>query len=327
MFPPDKLIRAELQRTKKITLCPCLPSPAPFLEVQAGGICQTDRKAFQIPPLAMTLPRVLGHEVCGRLSRAVNGVKKGSRVALWPALTCGVCRFCKSGRENLCREIQLFGCHLDGGFADTICLPENLINRLVCLKLPESLSFSQAVFAEPLGCVLHGLKKIGNQPPSSILIIGAGLMGRLAARTTRIIWPGCRISIYDNNPKRLEKCREQGTDKDPGPAETVFIAASARKAFYFGLQRLEPGGTIILFSGFRKDEKEINLNHNLLHQREQRLIGAYGCCPADMKQALELMAGNDVRVNDLISRIIPLKELEVELARKLQTDDYKTIIK
>ncbi len=275
----------------------------------------------------MTLPRVLGHEVCGLLSREVNGLAQVDRVALWPALTCGICGFCKSGRANLCPEIKLFGCHLDGGFAATISLPENLISHLICLQLPDALSFNQAVFAEPLGCVLHGLQKIGTKPPSSLLIVGAGLMGRLAARTAGAIWPGCRIAIFDNNSKRQKNCRNEIVNKDNDiPAELVFIAASARKAFYYGLQRLEPGGTIILFSGFSKKEREISLNHNLLHQREQRLTGSYGCCPADMEQALKLMANGDVQVNDLISRIISLEEVGTELDRELQTDDYKSII-
>lgn len=274
----------------------------------------------------MTLPRILGHEVCGQLSREVNGLVGGSRVVLWPALTCGICNFCKSGRENLCPKIQLFGCHLDGGFASAISLPENLINRLICLPLPDSLTFSQAVFAEPLGCVLHGLQKIGSRQPASLLIIGGGLMGRLAARAAGALWPGCRVAIFDNNEKRLANCRNEGGNREPGPAELVLVAASAARAFYYGLERLRPGGTIVLFSGFNREERKITLDHNLLHRREQRLAGAYGCCPTEMKQALELMAEGDVQVDDLISRTISLHDLDSEFTRELTVNDYKTII-
>ncbi len=326
MFPAVEPMRAELRQTGKITIAPGLSFPPPFLKVKAAGICRTDRKARRSPPSSMNLPRVLGHEVCGLLSREVCGFAKGSRVALWPALSCGTCDFCTSGRENLCPEIQLFGCHLDGGFASVISLPENLLNHLVCLELPTSLRFKEAVFAEPLGCVVHAFKKAGDNSPGSLLIMGGGLMGRLAARTAAAIWPECRTTIFDNSRERLKNCRNEGGMETPDSADLVFIAASARDALYWGLQRLAPGGTIILFSGFAKEEREITIDHNLLHRREQHLVGAYGCCPDDMAEALELMAARKIQVTDLISRKISLAELDPELARDPGPDDYKTII-
>jgi len=105
----------------------------------------------------------------------------GDRVAAWPALVCGQCEFCNTNRENLCRDILLFGYHLDGGFADTLSLSHEYIRTLRLLKVPESVSNEAATFLEPLGCVSNALDKIG-RPPTRLLIVGAGLMGRLADR-------------------------------------------------------------------------------------------------------------------------------------------------
>lgn len=304
------------------------PSPAPVLKVQACGICRTDRKGLRTPPSSMELPRILGHEVSGILCRDFPelNLSQGDRVVLWPALCCGRCRFCLSGRENICAEITLFGCHLDGGFAAEISLPSHLQIQPFFCQIPETLNFIQATMAEPLGCILHALGMAGVIRPSSLLILGAGLMGRLAGRAARVLWPEIDVHLYDLDERRLASCRiEGGTDRLKS-ANLVFLAASSRDAFYTGLRHLEPGGLMILFSGFSKQEREVFFDHNLLHRREQRLAGAYGCCPDDMRQALDLMASGAIDVNDLVTQTISLEQVEDELQRQQTPNDYKTVI-
>ncbi|MEA3547659.1 MAG: alcohol dehydrogenase catalytic domain-containing protein [Thermodesulfobacteriota bacterium] len=312
----------------KIVIRRDAPSPAPVLKVQACGICRTDRKGFHMPPSSMGLPRILGHEVSGILCRDFTelNLSQGDRVVLWPALCCGRCRFCLSGRENLCSEITLFGCHLDGGFGAEIGLPSHFLNQLVFCPIPETLDFIQASLAEPLGCVLHALGMAADLRPRSLLILGAGLMGRLAGRTARVLWPESDICLHDLDERRLLNCRDEGKKDRPRSADLVFLAASSREAFYTGLRHLEPGGLMILFSGFSKQEREVFFDHNLLHRREQRLAGAYGCCSVDMRQALDLIASGAIEVNDLVTQIIALEQVEDELQRQQTPNDYKTVI-
>lgn len=129
----------------------------------------------------MALPRILGHECCGTLISRVGSLLPGTRVALWPALACGSCPFCRSDRPQLCADLQLFGLHRHGAFADTLAVPAHQWDRLRLLPLPAALGNEQAVFAEPLGCVLHALQ-MATTPPDRFMVYGAGLMGRLAAR-------------------------------------------------------------------------------------------------------------------------------------------------
>lgn len=311
----------------KIVISQDASSCAPVLKVQACGICQTDRKGFRTPTSSMELPRIPGHEVSGILCRDFPelNLSQGDRVVLWPALCCGRCRFCLSGRENLCSKITLFGCHLDGGFAGEIGLPSHLQIQPVFCPIPETLDFIQAALAEPLGCVLHGFGMAGVRN-RSLLIFGAGLMGRLAGRAARVLWPESEVHLYDPDERRLANCRAEGGTNRPRRADFVFLAASSRDAFYTGLRHLESGGLMILFSGFPKKEREVFFDHNLLHRREQRLAGAYGCCPADMRQALDLMASGAIDVNDLVTQTIGLEQVEDELQREQTPSDYKTVI-
>ncbi len=297
------------------------------MSVTACGICRTDRKAFYRPPGGMELPRVLGHEIAGRLEidLSQSNCKAGDRVVLWPALSCGICQYCKSGHENLCPDIRLFGYHLHGGFAaDLFCAHEE-IERLQLFRIPSDMSWSTAVFCEPLACVANGLKKVTKQP-QSVFIIGCGVMGRLTARLAKTRWQTA-VFYHDIDPLRLEMAAADG-DSYPEDllADLVFVAASSSQALSLGLAQLAPGGTMVLFSGMDKGT-ELSCLHNELHQKEQCLVGAYGCTPADFNYAMNLLADGRIVVDDLISRRIALAELSGELSLQPVASEFKIVVK
>jgi len=298
-----------------------------FLMVKACGICHSDRKAFYFPPGGMPLPRVLGHEMAGVLTRDLPGQNlfKGDRVIVWPAVACGSCRFCATERPNLCPDIQLFGYHLDGGFSTEIGISSELFSKVFCYAIPDSVSFGLAAFAEPLACIIHALARV-HRRPESLLIFGGGVMGRLASRYASSIWPTTRISLLDTNNKRLLNAQADGGTDQLAPADCILIATSSSDAVYTALKYLNPDGTLLLFSGLSKDEKIITLDHNLLHQKEQALVGSYGCCPEDMLLAMNVLAEQKITIDDLVSRVISLSEAGSELERQLTVNDYKTII-
>jgi L-iditol 2-dehydrogenase len=275
----------------------------------------------------MHFPRVPGHEIAGILTREIpaSNLTSGERVVLWPALTCGTCFYCKTARENLCRDIQLFGYHLDGGFANEITIPEDQFPKITCLRIPETVSFQQAAFAEPLACLIHAFSKI-SEIPETCLILGAGTMGRLAGRLASHLWPGSHISLFDTDKRRVQNAKADNGVNQLVPADCILIAASSGEAFYDAIKYLRPGGTLVLFSGLPKDDKVVHLDQNLLHQQEQILVGSYGCRPSDMEEALEFLATGKVTINDLITNVITLAEAAEELGRKQTADDYKIII-
>jgi len=298
-----------------------------FLMVKSCGICHSDRKAFHSPPNGMQLPRVLGHEIAGILTQDIPGQNlfQGDRVIVWPAMACGSCRFCATKRPNLCPDIQLFGYHLDGGFSTEIEIPSELISKAFCYAIPDSVLFEQAAFAEPLACIIHALAKVHSKP-ESLLIFGGGIMGRLSSRLASVIWPGIQISLFDTDEKRLINAQTDGGTDQLALTDCILIATSNSDAIYTALKYLHPGGTLLLFSGLPQNKKIIPLDHNLLHQKEQTLVGSYGCCPEDMIQAINMLTEQKISVDDLVSNTISLSEANSELERQLTVNDYKTII-
>ena len=151
-------------------------------------------------------------------------------------------------------------------------------------------------------------------------------MGRLAIRLAKVLWPECKIFVNDIDETRLRAAAVEASAFKGEEVQVALIAASSGQALATALDVLAPGGTTILFSGLPGSEKQFTLAHNRLHQREQTLVGAYGCIPENIKQALSLLGDGSVRVADLVSKKLSLDEAGVELARPQQSIDMKSII-
>ncbi len=288
----------------------------PLLDIAACGICATDRKGFLAPPASMKLPLVPGHEFCGTCRTT------GKRVAVWPAISCGRCALCRRGQANLCEDIRLFGLHLDGGYQHHFSLPASLADRAVFVDIPPQLSWNQAAMAEPFGCVIHSLAMV-ERIPESICIYGAGLMGQLAARLIHHKWPHCQLEVFDPDPVRQGLFEQKHSHE---LVDLVFLACSNPAAVADGMARLRPGGQMLLFSGLNRDDNPLPLDYNRIHRLEQTLHGSYGCLPADMALALDLMSRRSVVVDDLITRVVHLEQAPAALEKTTNSSEFKTII-
>ncbi len=148
------------------------PEPGPgqlLLRVNACGVCRTDLHIIDAELTKPKLPLILGHEIVGdvlKLGEGTNGFRVGQRVGVpWLGMTCGHCKFCTSGRENLCDNAKFTGYDIDGGYATM-----TVANSEFCFPLPEGLSDQEVA---PLLC--------------------AGLIGW---RTLKLAGDGKRIGIY-----------------------------------------------------------------------------------------------------------------------------------
>ncbi|MCG8324391.1 MAG: zinc-dependent alcohol dehydrogenase family protein [Thiotrichales bacterium] len=106
----------------------CVPGRI-LIEVQACAVCRTDLHIYDGDLPDPGLPRILGHEIIGKVievGAGVEGISVGERVGVpWLGLTCGDCEFCRNGQENLCDEARFTGYHIDGGYAEyTLAHPQ-----------------------------------------------------------------------------------------------------------------------------------------------------------------------------------------------------------
>lgn len=159
------------------------PRPVPaarqmLIKVQACGVCRTDLHLFDGELPQARLPRVPGHEIVGEVSAVGADVSSdwiGQRVGVpWLGWTCGVCEFCRSGRENLCDQALFTGCQLDGGYADY-----TVADARFCFPIPAALDAAEAA---PLLCAgLIGFRALQMaQNASHLGLYGFGAAAHLA---------------------------------------------------------------------------------------------------------------------------------------------------
>lgn len=178
--------------------------------------------------------------------------------------------------------------------------------------------------AEPIACVIHSLAMVKN-PPESICIFGAGLMGRLAARLVQYKWPNCLLEVLDPDPIRQELVGEAHT-QDHIDVDLVFMACSSSTAVSDALTHLNPGGHMLMFSGLGRDRNPLLIDYNHIHRKEQTLHGSYGCLPADMTLALDLMTRGSIVIDDLISNVVDLEQVPHILKKTNNPREFKTVI-
>ncbi len=181
-----------------------------LLEVEAASICGTDVHILEVPPGHPATPgAILGHEYIGRVievGEEVKSLKPGDRVAVDPNITCGNCKYCKMGLPNMCENMTTLGVFINGGFAKYNVAPEKQL-----YKISDDIPTQEAIFAEPLSCVLNATKQIALHPGESAVILGAGPIGLYF---TMILKASGAYPLIVSEPSefRRNKAKEVGAD-------------------------------------------------------------------------------------------------------------------
>ncbi len=269
------------------------------LRVLYCAICRTDAKIWSEGHRDLSLPRVPGHEL-------VAADNHGKRFAVWPGTSCGKCRYCQNGRENLCEDMKIMGFHHDGGFSHHVTAPpQNLI------PVPHGIPSHIATFAEPVGCVFNALARLEPQKGERMIIYGGGVLGLIAASAVRE--QGATPLIIEKNEEKIAKSKafleKAGVlcikDTPESEFDLALNACADPGAFSRCLTKLKKGGRICYFSGITKNQSlETNLL-NLMHYKEVHLSGAYGLTREQMKSALSFILNKVAFFHDLIEEIIP----------------------
>ena len=269
-----------------------IPQPGPgevLLHMEAASICGTDIHLFHWDPWAAEIlkpPIVLGHELAGRvaaLGEGVTRVREGDLVGVESHIVDWTCAQCRAGQMHLCRNLRVFGAHVDGGFAEYVVVPE--ANAI------ESNGLDPAVVAlqEPMGNAVHAafVEPIEGR---SVAVTGCGPIGLLSvaiAKASGATW----VVATDVEPYRLEIARRMGADlaldaREPDTVqrieeatngdgvEVVLEMSGSRQALDQALEFVTRGGRISLL-GIFASPVEVHLS-DLVIQKGLRLYGVYG---------------------------------------------------
>ncbi len=221
-----------------------------LIEVSACGLCRTDLHVVDGELKEPKLPLVPGHQVVGRVvstGEGVEGVAPGIRVGVpWLGWTCGVCRYCREGRENLCDQARFTGYNLDGGFARYMTA-----DHRACLHLPDGYS---DLHVAPLLCAgLIGyrcLRMAGDAP--RLGIYGFGAAAHIVAQVARHRGQEVFAFTRPGDTRAQEFARDIGatwsgpTDHSP-PEEldAAIIFAPAGELVPVALGQVRKGGTVV----------------------------------------------------------------------------------
>ncbi len=291
------------------------------LEVVCCAVCRTDAKMWRSGHRDLVLPRVLGHELVG------TNPADGKLYAVWPGVVCGVCAYCRAGRDNLCEHIGIIGFHRDGGFARTVIVP-----RASLIQVPDDLHPSLATFAEPVGCLKNGLGRLSVQGGERAIVYGGGTLGMLAALWLRE--QGCAVTVIEKNAEKLERlaawCSRNGIAAAKDTAEADFDLAitccADPVAYSLAIAKLRKGGRMCYFSGLNKNERVESNLLNLIHYKELEVYGSYGLLRGDMAPALAFCRRQAENLEGLVEQRLHLAQLEAALPRILSGQALRYVL-
>jgi alcohol dehydrogenase, propanol-preferring len=229
------------------------PRPGPgelLLQVRACGICRTDLHVADGELANPKLPLVLGHEIVATVVASGDGAARfaiGERVGVpWLGWTCGECRYCRSGRENLCDRARFTGYQIDGGYAEYTVADERF-----CFAIPSGYS---DVEAAPLLCAgLIGHRSLLAAGDAERLgIYGFGAAAHLVAQVAR--YQGRRVFAFTREGDREGQAfaRELGaewagasSEPSPEPLDAAIIFAPVGPLVPVALRAVAKGGTVV----------------------------------------------------------------------------------
>lgn len=256
------------------------PVPGPgelLLRVEACGVCRTDLHLAEgdlTPHRPATVP---GHEIVGRVAavgEAVTLFRTGDRAGgAWLRGTCGTCRYCRAGQENLCPRSRYTGWDADGGFADLALVPEAFAYRL-----PEA---RDAVLLAPLLCAgiigYRALRRSALPRGGRLGIYGFGASAHLAAQVA--LAEGATVHVLTRSARARELAMELGAssvgdayDRPPEPLDSAILFAPVGDLVPVALETLDRSGTLSIAGIHLSDIPVLDYQRHLFQERNLRSV-------------------------------------------------------
>jgi propanol-preferring alcohol dehydrogenase len=296
-----------------------LPEPGPGpgevrVRVLACGVCRTDLHLAEgdLPPRR---PRTVpGHEVVGVVDARGAGADRfadGDRIGIaWLRGTCGRCRWCRTGRENLCPYALFTGWDADGGYAEYAVVPEAFAYRL-----PDELGDAEAAPMLCAGIVGYRALKRAELPPAGRLgIYGFGASAHLVAQVA--IAQGARVHVLTRSEDARKLAIRLGAASagpadaaPPEPLDAAVLFAPAGELVPVAMRALDQGGTLAVAGIYLTDVPRLNYAEELFREKQIRSVTAN--TRADGEEFLRLAAALQVRPSVTLR---PLAEADRVLA-------------
>ncbi|MFZ7112360.1 MAG: zinc-dependent alcohol dehydrogenase family protein [Desulfatiglandales bacterium] len=297
-----------------------VPDPVPddreiLVKVSACGVCHTELDEIEGRTPPPSFPMVLGHEIIGRVEQAGTLAKKfqkGDRVGIgWIHSSCGRCRFCLGGNENLCHEFRATGRDAHGGYAEYTVVPEDF-----AYPIPGPLTDEEAA---PLMCAgaigYRSLRLTGLKDGQRLGLTGFGASAHLVLKLARHRFPHSDVYIFARSEKERSFARDLGAvwagdteEESPEKLHAIIDTTPAWKPIVEAMKNLERGGRLVI-NAIRKEDRDkdclLTLDYPSHLWMEKEMKSVANVARRDVVEFLEIVAETSIRPE---VEIYPLEE-------------------
>ena len=296
-----------------------------LVRITHSGICGTDYKIFS-GAIPVAYPRVMGHEMVGEVMSAglsMGGapeLRAGDRVIVDPQLYCGACFHCRIGQTHLCPNGMLIGRDRNGGFAEYVTVPASHVFRV-----PDAIGSRTAPMVQVLTTCVHAQRQIEIFPDETVVVLGLGVTGQLHVQLAKA--RGARVIGVTRSADKRALAEQLGADVTfPGGdrmvedvraetegrgADVVIETTGVLPSLAGAINMARSGGRLLLFGIITA--KEGALPFYDLYFKELALINARVARTEDYPSALSLVERGTVKLEPLVSDVMPLAELQAAI--------------
>lgn len=313
---------------KRIEIDPPVPGPHQItMRVSACGVCHTDLHSVEGDLPLPVLPLIPGHQIVGKvegIGEQVTRFHPGDRVGIaWLHRTCGTCRFCSTGRENLCSKAQFTGFHSSGGYTELACADE-----MFAYHLPGDFPDVQAA---PLLCAgiigYRALKLSGIKPGERLGLYGFGASAHVTIQVARHM--GVDVYVFSRGEGHRKLARDLGAvwtgrvpDRPQESLDASIIFAPAGELVPSAMEALDRGGTLVLGGIHMSPVPVLDYDRHLYYEKSLKSVTA--ATREDGERFLELAASIPVRtrvteyaLDDANTALLDLKQGRIDGAAVL----------
>ncbi len=315
------------------------------LKVKACAVCGYDTRVYRNGHRKVKPPVILGHEICGETLEEIKTplgiLKPGIRIAVSPIIPCLSCSNCKEQQYNVCNNLKEIGSTVDGGFAEYIKIPPEIIKIGGLIPVPDNLSNQEAALLEPLACCLNGLSRFGKiDKEKYMLVVGDGPIGLLHLQLSKILYRSKTI-VIGKIPFRMQKAKSMGADAvfqfDTNTEENVMnftkgegvnriiIATNNSEIFPFVKKVANKNSKINFFSGFSAGNT-FEVDPNWLHYNQVSLFGSFSSTPNMLQKAAKLASDGEIDLSQIVTEKCSLDQIEHAISYTEEFHGLRTII-
>jgi len=308
-----------------------------LIRITVCGVCHTELDEIEGRTPPPSFPRVLGHQVVGtveELGDKADRFKIGDRVGVaWIYSSCGECRYCTEGNDNLCEDFKATGRDKDGGYAEYMTVSQNY-----AYLIPEVFKDSEAA---PLLCAgavgYRSLRLTGLKDGQNLGLTGFGASGHLVIKMAQYIYPHSNIYVFARSEEEREFSKQLGAlwagnteDRAPQKLDAIIDTTPVWKPVVEALKNLNTEGRLVI-NAIRKEEIDKNYLLNLDYSQhlwmEKEIKSVANVSRKDVIEFLELAAQIPIKpeieeyaLEDANKALIELKEGKIKGAKVLVID-------